>query len=132
MLPCLSNVVLIGDKRKFLSCCLTFKVTKEKDNPEMPTDLLSPSALDWCKSMGSSATKVSEILSGPDANVMKALQDGIDKANKRAISRAACVQRWTILPLDLSLPTGELGPTLKLKRFAFNAKYNHVIEKLYY
>ena len=25
-LPCLLNVVLIGDKRKFLSCFLTFKV----------------------------------------------------------------------------------------------------------
>ena len=132
MLPCISNVVLIGDKRKFLSCFLTFKVIKDQDNQEMPTDLLSPSAIDWCKSMGSNATKVSDILSRPDINVMRAIQDGIDKANKRAVSRAACVQRWTILPLDLSLPTGELGPTLKLKRFAFNKMYNNAIEKLYY
>ena len=39
--------------------------------------------------------------------------------------------RWTILPSDVSMPGGELGPTLKLKRFFFNKKYNDSIERLY-
>lgn len=129
MLPCLSNVILIGDKKKYLSCFLTFK---NNDTPiEIPTDTLSPGAISWCTSVGSSATKVGDILSGPDVNVMNAIQDGIDRANKRAVSRAGCVQKWKILPLDLSIPTGELGPTLKLKRSAFCQKYSDEIETLY-
>ena len=128
-LPCLSNVILLGDKRKFLSCFLTFRV--KVDDMKNPTDNLDPFAIDWCKSIGSNATKVSEILSGPDSNVLNAIQDGIDMANKVAISRAACVQKWTILPVDLSESTGEIGPTFKLKRFYINQKYNHAIERFY-
>ena len=97
----------------------------------MPTDDLTPTTVSWCQSVGSNATKVSEILGRPDMNVMKAVQDGIDMANKRSVSRAALVQKWMILPLDLSIPTGELGPTLKLKRFEFNKKYEDAINTLY-
>ena len=130
-LPCVSNATLIGDKRKFLSCFLTLKVILDKTNNDMPTNELTPAAIEWCKSVGSNATKVTDILSGPDGNVMAAIQAGIDKANKRAVSRAACVQKWTVLPLDFSIPGGELGPTLKLKRFAFNKKYVTTIDRFY-
>ena len=97
----------------------------------MPTDDLTPATISWCQSIGSDAKKVSEILEKPDMNVMKAVQAGIEQANKRAVSRAALVQKWMILPLDLSIPTGELGPTLKLKRFEFNKKYEEAISMLY-
>ena len=131
VLPCLSNVVLIGDKQRFLSCFLTFNVIINKQNEQMPTDDLTPATISWCQSIGSDAKKVSEILETPDMNVMKAVQARIEQANKRAISRAALVQKWMILPLDLSIPTGELGPTLKLKRFEFNKKYEEAISMLY-
>jgi long-chain-fatty-acid--CoA ligase ACSBG len=131
MLPCISNVVLIGDKRKYLSCFLTLKVVVDRDNNDMPTNDLTTEAAEWCKSVGSNATKVTDILSAPDACVLNAIQAGVDKANKNATSRASVVQKWTILPLDVSLPTGELGPTLKLKRFAFNKKYDHAIDRFY-
>ena len=62
---------------------------------------------------------------------MSAIQQGIDRANTHAVSNAAKVQRWTILPLDVSIAGGELGPTLKLKRFVFNKNHDEAIEKLY-
>ena len=62
---------------------------------------------------------------------MSAIQEGIDRANAHAVSNAARVQRWTILPVDVSIAGGELGPTLKLKRFAFNKMHEEAIEKLY-
>jgi long-chain-fatty-acid--CoA ligase ACSBG len=65
------------------------------------------------------------------SQVLSAIQKGIDRANEHAVSNAARVQRWTILPTDISVAGGELGPTLKLKRFYFNQKYEQAIEKLY-
>lgn len=128
-LPCISNVILIGDQKKFLSAFLTFKVVMDDD---CPTSNLAPSAVDWCQSLGRNDAKtVEDILTKPDAKIMAAIQSGIDKANKHAVSNAARVQRWTILPSDVSIPGGELGPTLKLKRFFFNKKYNDTIEKFY-
>ena len=128
-LPCISNAILIGDKQKFLSVFLTFKVVMDNDSP---TNQLSPTAIDWCKDLGrDNITTVDDILSGPDKKIMAAIQMGIDKANKHAVSNAARVQRWTILPTDVSIPGGELGPTLKLKRFYFCKKYNDAIERLY-
>lgn len=41
------------------------------------------------------------------------------------------MQKWTVLPIDLSVPGGELGPTMKIKRFAFNKKYSNAVENLY-
>ena len=131
MLPCISNAIVIGDKRKYISCFLTFKVMVDKANNDMPIDELTPATIDWCKSVGSNATNVNDILSGPDGIVMNAIQEGIDRANKRAISRAANIRKWKMLPLDISVATGELGPTLKLKRFVFNNKYADAIDRLY-
>ena len=65
------------------------------------------------------------------SKVMLAIQQGIDRANASAVSNAARVQRWTILPNDVSVAGGDLGPTLKLKRFVFNKKYEEAIENLY-
>jgi hypothetical protein len=43
--------------------------------------------------------------------VLSAVQKGIDRANEHAVSNAARVQRWTILPVDISI-TGTLSLTL--------------------
>jgi len=128
-LPCIANAILIGDRQKFLSVFLTFKVVMEDDTP---TNKLTPPAIEWCQSQGRpDITTVEDILNGPDGKIMASIQAGIDRANKNAVSNASKVQRWTILPSDVSMPGGELGPTLKLKRFFFNKKYNDSIERLY-
>jgi len=110
---------------------VTFKVAVDRANDDMPTDDLLPEAVEWCRSIGSNANKVTEILKEADAEVYNAIQVGIDKANEQADSNASRVKRWKILPVDISLPTGELGPTLKLKRFEFDKKYENEIENFY-
>ena len=43
-----------------------------------------------------------DIVKGPDANVMRGLQKGIDAANREAVSNAQKIQKWMILPRDFS------------------------------
>ena len=51
--------------------------------------------------------------------------------NSGAISNAQRVQKWCIIPTDFSLPGGELGPTLKLKRHFVLEKYRKKIDNFY-
>ena len=75
----------------------------------MPKDELLRDTREWCQAQGSSATTVSQILKERDAGVIKAIQAGVDRANNRAVSRAAKIQKWSILPRDFSIPGEELG-----------------------
>ena len=129
-LPCISNVVLVGERRRFISCLLTFRVVLDT-NERIPSDNLTAAAIAWCVSVGSGSVRLSDILA-PDMAVMRAIQNGINEANKSAVSNAGVVRKWMILPNELSVSSGELGPTLKLKRLDIHKKYNTAIDKLYY
>ncbi|XP_039629600.1 long-chain-fatty-acid--CoA ligase ACSBG1 [Polypterus senegalus] len=129
-LPLLSNVMLIGDKKKFLSMLLTLKCVYDMDTME-PTDDLNLEALEFCHQVGSQATKVSEIIGDKDSKVHEAIQAGIDRVNLKATSNAQRIQKWIILERDFSIAGGELGPTMKLKRPAVLHLYKNVIDSFY-
>ena len=56
---------------------------------------------------------------------------GMKKGNSRQTSNAQTIQKWALLPTDLSEKNGDLTPTLKLKRSVVVAKYNALIESMY-
>uniref|UniRef100_T1IJB7 long-chain-fatty-acid--CoA ligase n=1 Tax=Strigamia maritima TaxID=126957 RepID=T1IJB7_STRMM len=130
-LPAVSNCILIGDRKKYLTMLITLKTELNMDTL-LPTDQLSLPALKWCKEIGSSATTVSKIIEENDQNVKSAIQSAVDKYNKeKAISSAQKIQKWTILPVDFNIPSGELGPTAKLRRPFIVEKYSEEIDKMY-
>lgn len=63
--------------------------------------------------------------------VMKALEAGVIRANKNAVSNAHKVQKFKLLPTDFSIHGGELGPTMKVKRNVVHEKYLDLIESFY-
>ncbi|XP_048402326.1 long-chain-fatty-acid--CoA ligase ACSBG2-like isoform X2 [Stegostoma tigrinum] len=130
-LPIISNAMLIGDKRKFLSMLLTLK-TYMDDETGAPLDQLAPAAVAFCRRFGCPANTVSEVLRMRDPSVYKAIQNGIDAVNKDAISKAQQIQKWIILKKDFSIVGGELGPTMKLKRGIVLKMYKDIIESFYF
>jgi long-chain acyl-CoA synthetase len=54
----------------------------------------------------------------------------LDEVNAR-YARVEQIKRFVILDHDLSLQTGELTPTLKVKRNVVNDKYAELFEELY-
>ncbi|XP_023278282.1 long-chain-fatty-acid--CoA ligase ACSBG1 isoform X2 [Seriola lalandi dorsalis] len=129
-LPIISNAMLIGDKRKFLSMLLTLKCCTNAETME-PTEELSLEAVEFCQLQRSQATKVSDISGGKDKEVYRAIQEGIERVNSAATSNAQRIQKWTILMKDFSVSGGELGPTMKLRRPVVLEMYHKVIEGLY-
>jgi len=126
----ISNVILIGDKRKYLIVLVSLQ---SKLNPMTTASLdeLKDECIQWLKSNNCNATKVSEIIEKKEPFVFDAIDKAIKKANNKAISRAANVQKFAILPRDFSVATGELGPTLKLKRHIVHKMYNDLIDSVY-
>ncbi|KAM4893371.1 long-chain-fatty-acid--CoA ligase ACSBG1-like isoform 1-T1 [Sylvia borin] len=108
-LPIVSNAMVIGDKKKFLSMFLTLKSVLDPDTSD-PTDILTDQARDFCQRSGSKATKVSEIVATRDQVIYRAIQEGINRVNSTATNRVHCIQKWIVLPRDFSISGGELAP----------------------
>eukprot|EP00094_Tigriopus_californicus_P014333 TCALIF_13898-PA protein Name:"Similar to ACSBG1 Long-chain-fatty-acid--CoA ligase ACSBG1 (Homo sapiens)" AED:0.09 eAED:0.09 QI:0/1/0.4/1/0.75/0.8/5/0/430 len=99
LLPCVSHVVVIGDKRKYLIAFLTLKTLADPDDPDITySNDLSRVSVEWCQKVGSKAKTLGEILKYKDASVFRAIQDAMDVVNTDAVSNATKVQKWTILP----------------------------------
>jgi len=138
-LPCVSNVIVIGDKRKFLSCLLTLK-TEVDPETQAPTSKLSVATLKWLAEHAdiTDAVNVEDLLgeaasasAGGSKAFNDAIQAGIAEANKKAVSNAQKVQKFAFVERDFSVSGGELGPTLKLKRHVVIKQYESLIESFY-
>jgi long-chain acyl-CoA synthetase len=65
-----------------------------------------------------------------DPQVQELIQGVLDEANKK-YAQVEQVKKFAILDHDLSQETGELTPTLKVKRNVVNEKYAAIFERLY-
>lgn len=83
----------------------------------------------YIKARGSNATTVKEAL--VCKQLQKIIQEGIDRANEKAISKAQRIIKFRILPLELTVDSGLLTPTLKLKRKLVNQRFAAEIASMY-
>jgi len=125
----ISNVMVLGDKRKHLAAIVTLRT--QLDSANQPTDILHPDVRAFVDDCGSDATTVTEILEEDNEDVRLEILEGIQKVNRKAISNAQKVHKFMIAPKDFSLPGGELTPTMKLKRHTVEEMYAKKIDQMY-
>merc|ERR1712146_602001 len=100
---------MVGDKRKFNMALITLKAYGTGELPG-GTDLEKASAAFGC-------TTISQACDKKEYTDM--IKNAIIKVNKNGDvcpSSASQIQKFTILPRDFSVTTGELTATLKTKR----------------
>lgn len=62
--------------------------------------------------------------------LLAAVGEAVTAANAR-LARVQQVKRWRLLPQEWTSVTGEVTPTLKLRRRVIHARYASVIDELY-
>ena len=77
---------------------------------------------------GPSAAERAELVERPD---VRALYQEIIDALNRELSQFERIKRIAILPREFSIETGELTPSLKVKRKVVEEKWAGAIESLY-
>jgi long-chain acyl-CoA synthetase len=112
-LPLISQVMVYGDRRKYLTALLTMN-EQELRNFAKRENLV-------CGEPASLAE---------DEKVRQAVSDHIQDVNSR-LAPYEQIKRFTILPHDFTEEAGELTPTLKLRRREIIKRYGDQIESLY-
>jgi long-chain-fatty-acid--CoA ligase ACSBG len=127
-MPALSNAMVIGDKRKFLTVLLCLQVEIDVEEG-IASNKLTGRALETGRAIGSTATTTDE--ARVDPLWQKYFNEGVQRANQKSTSHAQQIGKWALLPTDFTEKGGELTPTLKLKRSVAAEKYLDIIESLY-
>jgi len=111
--PLIGQALAYGDRRPYPVALLTL------DGEAAPA---------WARARGITAGSLAALASDPQ--VLAEVAAGVAAANER-LARVQQVKRWRLLPVEWTAETGELTPTLKLKRRVIHAKYADVIDSLY-
>jgi long-chain acyl-CoA synthetase len=112
-IPYVSQACVIGDKRKYLSALVT---------------LDAPVVEQWAKQSGVAFKDLADLAANPKIHAL--LEREIEEKN-RELARYEQIKKFSVLPVDFSIDTGELTPTLKMKRKVVNENYKDVIESMY-
>ncbi|MBL8716488.1 MAG: AMP-binding protein [Myxococcales bacterium] len=108
--PLVNEAVVIGDRRKYLTALVT----------------LDPEAVAaFCKDRGLDATRAHEL-----PEIRAEVQRAVDTANEE-LARVEQIKKFAILSRNFGVDTGELTPTLKVKRKKVNEIWGAEIEAMY-
>ncbi|MFJ4168852.1 AMP-dependent synthetase/ligase [Paenarthrobacter sp. NPDC089714] len=107
------QAVVVGDGRPFVAALVS----------------LDPEGLaDWCAENKTGALSLQE--AGADARVRAAVQSAVDEANK-LVSAAESIRKFDFINAELSIESGHLTPSLKLKRAAVVNDFSALVDRLY-
>jgi long-chain acyl-CoA synthetase len=109
----IDQIMVVGEHEKFASALISpnFKFFEEK-----------------VSGSGEKYKSPSDIISNPE--IVALFNSEIDKYNKR-LSPVERINRFRLVPDEWTPATGELSPTLKLKRSFISDKYRQIINEVY-
>ena len=109
----INDTVVIGDKRKFLSCLIMI----DEDN-----------VVKYAQDNKIQFSTYKDLTRNPEINQL--IEREIKNANE-SLSRVEQVKKFTILPKKLYEEDGEVTPTMKVKRKFINEAFADLIEAMY-
>ncbi|MTD53533.1 AMP-dependent synthetase/ligase [Amycolatopsis pithecellobii] len=112
--PLISQAMVVGEQRPFIGLLVTI------DEEFFPA---------WKEQHGKPASATVADLAR-DADLKADIQAAVDEANKQ-VSHAESIKKFVVLTQDFTEATGEITPSLKLKRNVVSRNYADTIEALY-
>lgn len=112
-IPGVLQAAVVGDRRKFLAALLTL-------DPDAAPRI--------ARERGLSASSTAELAS--HAGFQAYVREAIDEVN-RDLARYESIKRFHVLARELTVESGELTPTLKIKRKVVAARYGAEIDAMY-
>ncbi|MCG5458774.1 AMP-dependent synthetase/ligase [Micromonospora sp. PSH03] len=112
--PLISQCVVVGDRKPFIAALVTV------DEEALPT---------WLENAGMPLDTPVEQLREHEG-LHKEIQAAVDAANQ-AVSKAEAIKVFRVLPRDFTEATGELTPSLKVKRQVVHKTYAAEIADIY-
>ena len=117
--PLVSQIMVVGDQRPFIAALVTLDVEE---------------LARWAEDRGAQASApgelTRELLEDERAALRAEVQAAIDAANAH-VSRAESIREFRILNQDFTIESGEITPTMKLKRKAVAEHHAAVIVEIY-
>ena len=111
--PYVTDAVVIGDKRAYLSCLVMI----DEDN-----------VAQWAQDRDVQFSDFKSLCRAPE--LVKLIGDEIEKVNKQ-FARVEQIKAFRLIEQRLTAEDEELTPTMKLKRSLINRKYADLIEAMY-
>jgi len=108
-----SQAFVYGDRKKYLTALLT---------------LAPEEIVDWATRNGIPDRSVEALAKHP--KVLQLMQERVDEVN-RGLASFEQVKQFALLGTDFSQETGELTPTLKVRRKVVVEKYGRILDDLY-
>ncbi|MBY8875849.1 AMP-dependent synthetase/ligase [Micromonospora sp. PLK6-60] len=111
--PLVSQCLVVGDRQPFVAALVTI------DEEALP---------DWLAAQGRTGATVAELRE--DEALRAEIQRAIDRANE-SVSKAEAIKVFRVLPRDFTEATGELTPSMKVKRQVVHETYAAEIAEIY-
>ncbi|MGB4109879.1 MAG: long-chain fatty acid--CoA ligase [Desulfomonilia bacterium] len=111
--PLIEQIAVVGDKRKYLVALIVpcfSELTR------------------WAQSKGITETDPEKLIANPE--VVGRFSEVVDEQN-RSLGRVEQIKHFTLIHRPFSQESGELTPTLKVKRKVVMANYSDIIEEMY-
>ncbi|CAB4338539.1 unannotated protein [freshwater metagenome] len=111
--PLVSQSMVVGDNKPFIAALVTIDADALKS---------------WITTNKKDGATIASLTRDPD--LVAVIQTAVDEANK-AVSKAESIRKFEILPIDWTIPGGQLTAKLSIKRHVVAKEFASQIEALY-